>query len=583
VAIQNISGEKGNMKKSLSVLCILAITMGFATSSKASVPSVGDPGRSWTQPNDAALGQHIQWFIDTAPNDVPSFLIPESTGPNPKDDPTCTSSTDAKCAGQRLNYSAVLPKCQSEADVNCTADFGTIDASGVKTSANFARYFPLRAQNQYKGDAGKNLPDGVAGSLYTLPSAAHDGGDKYYLSVALTGGTDSSGNAQKPNLEVRVTPVALETSGYFSQSSETVDVGWAFIKDGFTGLTRWGMQASGFSGNQYCVANSTKENLCAQKYAFPADTRMYVTLRLSQLPVGWMHGRISAPDIQITAKSGYSDLEIQGNPVAVPVVYKKYQYTEMPEALKSMYSFEKGGYIPTCPAQLDYCAGGRSGASKNPLTRNVIIGPSPSSEEGMEQLKLWIPYVNDKATALMSFWSARTLSGNEMSGASECFADSNKITGIVTTNSTQYSAGPPKFTKSEGTLDYQVSSPHYGTTGDVFKGSYDLVMRSDVARCIYGFSKAPINATLSITSSDGTPQVATTVIGEKNGWLYLQAKNFEFSAPVIKAKLTQEGSPKPASKSKAVGKNSTITCSKGKDVKRIYGVKPKCPAGYKKR
>jgi len=570
------------MKKSLSILCILAITLGFATSSKASVPSIGDPGRSWTQPDDAQLGQHIQWFIDTAPNDVPSFLVPDSAGPDSKEDPTCSSLNDPKCAGQRLNYSAVLPKCLSDSDVNCTSDFGIIDANGVKKSAEFARYFPQSAQNQFKGDVSKNLPDGVAGSLYALPAAAHDGGDKYYLSVALTGGIDASGNVQKPNLEVRATPVALESSGYFTRSSETVDAGWAYITDGYTGEKRWGIQASGFSGNQYCVANSAKEKLCAQKYAFPAETRMYVSLRLSQLPVGWMHGRISAPDIQITSKNSYSELEIQGNPVAVPVVYKKYQYTEMPEALKSLYSFEKGGYIPSCSPQQDYCAGGRSGPSKNPLTRNVIVGPSPSSEDGMEQLKLWIPYIGDKATALMSFWSARTLSGNEMSGASECFADSNKITGIVTTNSTQYSAGPPKFTKSEGTLDYQVSSPHFGTTGDVFKGSYDLVMRSDVARCIYGFSKAPINATLSITSSDGTPQIATTVIGERNGWLYLQAKNFEFSAPVIKAKLTQEAEIAPVVPVKATAKKSTITCTKGKITKKVSALKPKCPSGYKK-
>jgi hypothetical protein len=570
------------MKKSLSILCILAITLGFATSSKASVPSIGDPGRSWTQPDDAQLGQHIQWFIDTAPNDVPSFLVPDSAGPDSKEDPTCSSLNDPKCVGQRLNYSAVLPKCLSDSDVNCTSDFGIIDANGVKKSAEFARYFPQSAQNQFKGDVSKNLPDGVAGSLYALPAAAHDGGDKYYLSVALTGGIDASGNVQKPNLEVRATPVALESSGYFTRSSETVDAGWAYITDGYTGEKRWGIQASGFSGNQYCVANSAKEKLCAQKYAFPAETRMYVSLRLSQLPVGWMHGRISAPDIQITSKNSYSELEIQGNPVAVPVVYKKYQYTEMPEALKSLYSFEKGGYIPSCSPQQDYCAGGRSGPSKNPLTRNVIVGPSPSSEDGMEQLKLWIPYIGDKATALMSFWSARTLSGNEMSGASECFADSNKITGIVTTNSTQYSAGPPKFTKSEGTLDYQVSSPHFGTTGDVFKGSYDLVMRSDVARCIYGFSKAPINAMLSITSSDGTPQIATTVIGERNGWLYLQAKNFEFSAPVIKAKLTQEAEIAPVVPVKATAKKSTITCTKGKITKKVSALKPKCPSGYKK-
>jgi hypothetical protein len=295
---------------------------------------------------------------------------------------------------------------------------------------------------------------------------------------------------------------------------------------------------------------------------------------------------VDLPEIKITSEGGSSVIEIQGNPIAVPVVYRMYRYTEMPAELKKWYSVEKGGYIPTCPAQANYCAGGRSFATNDPLTRNVIISPSPSSQEGMDQLKLWLPFVGDKATALPSYWSVRTLNGNEMDGSSRCFSDNSKITGIVTTNSTQYSAGPPSFNKADGTLNYQVASPHYGTTGDVFKGSYDLVMRSEVARCIYGFSKAPINATLSITSADGSPQVATTVIGERDGWLYLRAKNFEFSAPTIKAKLTQDVPAKeetPAAPAKPAASKTTITCVKGKTSKKITAVKPTCPSGFKKR
>jgi hypothetical protein len=30
-------------------------------------------------------------------------------------------------------------------------------------------------------------------------------------------------------------------------------------------------------------------------------------------------------------------------------------------------------------------------------------------------------------------------------------------------------------------------------------------------------------------------------------------------------------------------KKTTITCSKGKTSKKVTGVKPKCPAGYKKK
>jgi hypothetical protein len=208
----------------------------------------------------------------------------------------------------------------------------------------------------------------------------------------------------------------------------------------------------------------------------------------------------------------------------------------------------------------------------------------------MEQLKLWLPYVDDKATALLSYWSARSLEGNEMEGANSCFRDSNSVTGIVTTNSTQYSAGPPSFNKADGTLNYQVAAPHYATNKSEFKGTYDLVIRSDVARCIYGFSKAPINATISITSTDGTPQVATTVIGEKDGWVYLRAKNFGFSSPLITAKLSQEAevvvatpTPTPSASAKPVIKAVTITCIKGKTSKKVTAAAPKCPAGYKKK
>jgi len=310
-------------------------------------------------------------------------------------------------------------------------------------------------------------------------------------------------------------------------------------------------------------------------------------------PAGWLHGRISDPDIEIKQEQGLTVIEMQGLPVAVPAVYKVYRYQEMPQALKDQYDVTTGGYKkdpnflrnPT-----NYVQGGRTSESPDPLQRNNIYGPTPSSQAGMEQLKLWIPYIEDKATALLSYWSVRTLTPDEMEGSSKCFQDAKSVTGIVTTNSTQYSAGPPAFEKSEGTLNYVVASPHFGTKGDVFKGSYDLVMRSDVARCVYGFSKAPINASISITSADGTPQVATTLIGERNGWLYLQAKNFEFSAPIVKAKLTQEVAPEPTptatpstTAKPVVTKKATITCVKGKTVKKVTAVAPKCPSGFKKK
>jgi hypothetical protein len=129
-------------------------------------------------------------------------------------------------------------------------------------------------------------------------------------------------------------------------------------------------------------------------------------------------------------------------------------------------------------------------------------------------------------------------------------------------------------------------APHFNSKGEVFKGTYDLRIRSDVARCIYGFSSAPIKASISIISADGTAQTATEVINEKNGWLSLSANAFEYSSPTIKVWVTQEApaqTPTPTETPKTAPAKTTITCVKGKSTKKVTAVKPTCPTGYKKK
>ena len=112
------------------------------------------------------------------------------------------------------------------------------------------------------------------------------------------------------------------------------------------------------------------------------------------------------------------------------------------------------------------------------------------------------------------------------------------LDGFVSTNSTVYSAGPPKLVK--GSLDYQVAAPHFRSDGSEFLGRYRLIIRSDVARCVYGFTQAPVSARVTVTSANGSSQVATTSVTESSGWITLSADNFTFSNPVIKVVLQQQ-------------------------------------------
>jgi hypothetical protein len=92
-------------------------------------------------------------------------------------------------------------------------------------------------------------------------------------------------------------------------------------------------------------------------------------------------------------------------------------------------------------------------------------------------------------------------------------------------------------------------------------------------------------------------------VSERNGWLYLSANGFNYSSPTVRVKLTQEApapaptptpTPEPTptvtatptptpTVTTAPVKKTTITCVKGKVVKKVTSVKPVCPKGYKKK
>jgi hypothetical protein len=124
--------------------------------------------------------------------------------------------------------------------------------------------------------------------------------------------------------------------------------------------------------------------------------------------------------------------------------------------------------------------------------------------------------------------------------AGKCLTTGDGVKGIVTTNATIYGSGPPSFNTTTGSLDYKVAAPHFTRTGDVFKGAYNLIMRSDVARCFYNFTSAPVKADISVIEAAGTEGKATTSIKEENGWLTLSASGFSHSAPTVRAKLSQD-------------------------------------------
>jgi len=174
----------------------------------------------------------------------------------------------------------------------------------------------------------------------------------------------------------------------------------------------------------------------------------------------------------------------------------------------------------------------------NAFVRNAEVSPDPYSALSFSQLELWKEFFDDSASAVPTNWNVRTLSDSEMGSAGQCITNATGVTGVVTTNATMYSQGPPTFTPSTGTLNYQVAAPHFLNDGVTeFLGDYNLLVREDVAQCLFGFTGTDITSSLSVVDTNGAAKQATTSLTRENGFFKFSASGFTFSAPTIKARL----------------------------------------------
>ena len=313
--------------------------------------------------------------------------------------------------------------------------------------------------------------------------------------------------------------------------------GWAGYVDGYGSNAGLDCVSTGNLNPTTLVAD------CAQRKALDRNISYYLTVRLSQAVSGWMHGRLAEPSISLQDVAGVAGavtLSVAGKPVSVPAIELQKNWGDLPASLQDKYR-ATGGW--------PNAGGGNHGASSwgtsdvdasDPLKRNRKSLPSPYGSDSISELEAWTQVVNDTSIADPSTWAVRTLGAENLGAAAGCVTEKNKVTGIVTTNATVYKAGAPEYDSSTKTLNYKVSAPHYMSSGDVFKGAYGLIVRSDVARCIYKFSSAPIKATIEVLDTGAEKSTVVTNVSENDGWMKLSATGFTHSSPTIRAAFTQE-------------------------------------------
>jgi hypothetical protein len=152
----------------------------------------------------------------------------------------------------------------------------------------------------------------------------------------------------------------------------------------------------------------------------------------------------------------------------------------------------------------------------------------------------------------------------------------------------------PQWFPDDGSIGIGLASTHLRSDGTDNVGAFNIAMPLETAKCLWGvdLSKS-ISASISaLYEETGSKEVVTTSTSVVNGYFNVNASGFHFSSPNFRVKLKQEveasQSPTPSPESTAqpiavVIKKTTVTCIKGKTSKKVIAVKPKCPAGYKKK
>lgn len=455
----------------------------------------------------------------------------------------CTSTQDPACNVPGMHSiagSAILPICESDTDENCVASLELAAKDQEFEAATYVRNIGGRT---FAADPSQSFFEQSTASLWDATNAPSKSGTTgYAVTVRVIQTKFFKGNRkfESQRFFADVTPFREVKDDKYQEP-----YGYTENSDPVRGVQKRSHATGG--GSHDCAW--TENGGCGVAQDFADGTKVRLSLRIEKTIGGWFQARLKAPTISVSEFSNDNNLLVVE---AEPTTVQRFSY-ENPDASK----------LSNQEREFVYYTGYGGGPTR-------FVSKAPAQDDfSFRYLNYFKDKVNDTAVGSNTFWS---FTSAEATGTgSPCLSDKSKVLGIVTTNAMIYDGGVPKF--SRGFLNYRVAGLHYEADGKTeVLGTYDLVMRSDVARCLYGFSKAPVSATITITG-EGDRDIATTVVGESNGWLKLAAYGFTFSEKTIRVKITQP-------------RRTTINCvstSAPTRTTKVSGTNPKCPAGFRKR
>ena len=490
----------------------------------------------------------------------------------------CGDWTDSNCIAHSKKYSAYptdyfmygyvsLPLCSEESSNACIEGMKVGNATGMQ-SGSVIRHLDttmsaslrskleadpkivrFTSESSWPASRARKLPAASNPTLWNVPGQPHASGETTYMvhsSIAIRVRENSVDFANVSALIVPYSeqPYSAGEPAYVYESTE----GWISGQTGGSGISG---VSNGVGKSIPCVW--TELGKCGVATSFADGSRAELTVRFPKTFGTWFLGRMANAQLSIDpVNSSINRLVISGDPVDVPVGGVQFPL-----------------FDPSMKKESDYVFGiaRRTGWSESEL-KKVTNSDGSNTARNIRAHACWgcggeiydmgkfrkIPN-GDRAYKSKNKWEFRTL--NSSLTDNKCLANKNRVQGIITSNAMLVQESLPTFSK--GQLSYQLSGMHYNHDGTEFIGEYTMQMRSDDARCLYGYSDAPIQTKVSVTDSGGTQKIATTSVSERGGWLTIRARNFTFSSPKIVISIKQGKKSKAASTaSVSVGKGKSL-------------------------
>ncbi len=424
------------------------------------------------------------------------------------------------------NYAAVFPVCEGNKFNNCilsleskkisennwtpaSVAYANTPSSPGAAAMSYSDGTTPHLVGNIEEDASKKIPTGRTSSVWTLPSAPHNGGNQYLVSVALD--TFPIDSYQSPiNFKAGITPIKFNPKA--KKPSGPLEDVWAY----------------------------------SDSYNFPEDQefRLKIKLGVAEEQIStFFSGRIVSPELNI--ENGI--LTISGAPQKYPIAQSDLlEYKNLTQGEKDNLEIRWGkDYFKTKSA-----GGG-------------IFNTSPSS---FSDFTIWESRL--KQLGLAQSWLI-----SSMNNPYDCKVST--IAGFVSGNALLFSKTPPSWDKQSSTLNYKMASLHRDSSGTLNRGNFDLALSPELTKCLWKINPKEIQSvSVQIIYNNGESAVGTSSLKLINDWVYVNVKDYTFSSPTLSIKLL--------SKSNAA-KTKSLKCVKGKATLTVTGIKPICPAGYKKK